>query len=259
MSERRVQIQAGTGDAGSLTGGMAKATYGIDAPRQVRKLATRGGGLILIAAVMMLTNKGTPNPLIAIAFSIGIGFLVGAAAMVWSSLSAKPKLLASLVESLDLRGTEQVLDVGCGRGMLLILVAKRLTSGKATGLDIWRDEDQSGNSAEATLANARAEGVAGKIQIENADARQMPFAASRFDVVVSSLAIHNISSAEGRTAAISEIVRVLKPDSRLMILDIFRTADYAKELERLGMADVVLSGTKLLWLVPTRHLTARKP
>ena len=36
-----------------------------------------------------------------------------------------------------LTGDEKVLDVGCGRGLLLIGAAKRLKSGKATGIDVW--------------------------------------------------------------------------------------------------------------------------
>ncbi len=45
------------------------------------------------------------------------------------------------------RGDEQVLDVGCGRGLLLAGAAKRLAGtggGHATGLDIWSNEDTIG-------------------------------------------------------------------------------------------------------------------
>jgi len=38
-----------------------------------------------------------------------------------------------------------VLDVGCGRGLLLIGAARRLTTGKAVGVDIWQAEDRVGN------------------------------------------------------------------------------------------------------------------
>jgi cyclopropane fatty-acyl-phospholipid synthase-like methyltransferase len=44
-----------------------------------------------------------------------------------------------------LRGDETVLDVGYGRGLHLIGAAKRLTTGKAPGVDIWQAEDLSGN------------------------------------------------------------------------------------------------------------------
>ena len=48
------------------------------------------------------------------------------------------------------RGDEQVLDVGCGRGLLLAGAAKRIAalsgSGHATGIDVWLNVDMGGNS-----------------------------------------------------------------------------------------------------------------
>jgi cyclopropane fatty-acyl-phospholipid synthase-like methyltransferase len=69
-----------------------------------------------------------------------------------------------------------VLDVGCGRGLLLIGAAKRLTTGKAVGVDIWQTEDLSGNRPEATLENARLERVAERVGVKDGDARRLPFA-----------------------------------------------------------------------------------
>ncbi len=43
-------------------------------------------------------------------------------------------------------GDENVLDVGCGRGLMLLGAARRLTTGQAVGIDLWRDEDQAENS-----------------------------------------------------------------------------------------------------------------
>ena len=40
-----------------------------------------------------------------------------------------------LLAKVNWRGDEQVLDVGTGRGLLLIGVAKRLTTGHATGIE----------------------------------------------------------------------------------------------------------------------------
>jgi hypothetical protein len=39
------------------------------------------------------------------------------------------------LDRLHVTGSEQVLDLGCGRGMVLIAVARRLTGGRATGVD----------------------------------------------------------------------------------------------------------------------------
>src|SRR5262249_36399645 len=135
-------------------------------------------------------------------------------------------------------GQERVLDVGCGRGLLLIAAARRLTTGQAVGVDLWQRQDLSGNRPEATLANAEAEGVAQRAEVKDAAARQLPFADTSFDVVVSALALHNIPKAEERQQAIREIVRVLKPAGQVALSDIHYTADYARALQECGMTDV---------------------
>jgi arsenite methyltransferase len=51
--------------------------------------------------------------------------LVLVGGMVWSSKVGKLRVRDRLIESLSLRGDESVLDVGCGRGLLLIAAAKQ--------------------------------------------------------------------------------------------------------------------------------------
>jgi hypothetical protein len=48
------------------------------------------------------------------------------------------------------------------------------------------------------------EGVAERVELCDGDARRLPFGDQTFDVVVSSLALHNIPGAAGRAAAIDE-------------------------------------------------------
>ncbi len=242
---------------------MPKVDYGLDAPKMVRRLASRAGFMIAAAAVLYFVNR-TSNPAAAVPlaasmFSIGLSFGLAAGVMVLSSRVSKLKIRDRILESIPWRGDENVLDVGCGRGLFLIGAAKRLKKGKATGVDIWQSQDLSGNTADATIANAKAEGVANRVKIETADARQLPFPDSSFDVVLSSLAIHNITSSPERDKAIREIARVLKSEGYLAIFDIFHTGEYAKTLRALGFEDLRLSPLTLLWCVPTRSLTARKP
>ena len=60
------------------------------------------------------------------------------------------------------------------------------------------------------MRNAALEGVSDRIDIETGDMRALPFPDGTFDVVVSSLAIHNISSNAARAQAVAEAWRVLK-------------------------------------------------
>lgn len=214
------------------------------------------------AVILYLVNRGggaaAGVPLAAALFAIGLIFSILAGVMILSSRVIKPKVCNRILDSIPWQGDENVLDVGCGRGLFLIGAARRLKKGKATGVDTWNPEVLSGNSAEAVLQNAKAEGVAARLKVETADARQLPFAAASFDVVLSSLALHNIPSGQERAKALNEIVRVLKPGGYLAIFDILHTGEYSKALKELGFADVRLSPLTFLWCVPTRTLTARK-
>jgi len=177
---------------------------------------------------------------------------------VLSSKLGKLWLRDRILENMDLKGDEQVLDVGCGRGLLLVGAAKKLNTGKAVGIDIWRGVDQSGHNPAIALESARREGVEDRVEVKEADERDIPFEGSRFDVVLSSLVIHNIPRRE-RARALEEMVRVLKPGGRLAIFDIWGTGDYAKAPRRLGIQEASPSYTVPLFLSPTRVLTARKP
>jgi ubiquinone/menaquinone biosynthesis C-methylase UbiE len=87
--------------------------------------------------------------------------------------------------------------------------------------------------------------VSDRIQIETGDMRALPFPDSSFELVVSSLAIHNIPSKDGRKQAVAEAFRVLKPAGRLMIADIRATGLYEEVLRALGAK--VLERRRLGW------------
>lgn len=242
--------------------GIPKPDYGLDAPVVVKNMFSRGGWALGIGLLMYFINRTEyPEPssnILSVLGSIGVTFLAVGAFMMWSSRVAKLKLRDELLDSLALKGDEKVLDVGCGRGLLLIGAAKRLPKGKATGIDIWSNEDLSDNSADAVKQNAKIEGVSDRVRIETGDARKLVYPEANYDVVMSSLAIHNIPEKDDRTAAIREMWRVLKPGGKLLIYDIFKTGEYAKVLRESGANDVTLSGMKFLWCVPSQVLTARK-
>jgi ubiquinone/menaquinone biosynthesis C-methylase UbiE len=130
-------------------------------------------------------------------------------------------------------GTETVLDVGTGRGLLLIGAARHLTTGHATGIDIWSAEDLSGNVPEAVLTNIALEGVVDKTTVKSEDARRMSFPDGSFDVVLSNLCLHNIYERPGRSRAWHEIARVLKSGGMAVISDYKLMAEYKSRVPRL--------------------------
>jgi arsenite methyltransferase len=186
-------------------------------------------------------------------------FVAQAAVMIWGSKFGKLRLREKILDSIPWRGDEQVLDVGCGHGLMLIGAARRLKSGKAVGIDLWQKEDQAGNSREATWQNVLAEKVDARVELKDGDARKLPFADNSFDVVLSSWALHNIYDAASRETALREIVRVMKPGARLAIVDIRHTAQYAEVLRAAHMANIQRKGPNFLFIIPTHTLSAKKP
>ena len=225
-----------------------KPNYGIDAPVVVRNLFLFALFALLLTAVSCKISNPVWFRASFLYCSLAFLSLLGAACwIIYSSLILKPRLIANLVDELKLTGGEKVLDVGCGRGMLLIEAAKRLDRGKAYGIDLWT-EDQSGNRKENTLVNADKAGVGDRIEIHTADMRNLPFRDGTFDAVVSNLAIHNIPDAEGRRRAIEEIVRVLKPGGKFALLDLHYVKDYAAYMERKQVH--ALSTRPTFWYCP---------
>ena len=190
-------------------------------------------------------------------------FLANTSSFLYTTRRGKFLEWDRILDHLHLRGEEVVLDMGCGRGAVLTAVARRLTTGRVTGVDVWSKKDQSGNARDVTLVNASLEGVADRVQIETADMRALPFPDATFDLVVSSLAIHNIRLNTERKRAIVEGFRVLKPGGRMVIADIRATAIYAETLLALGASNVVRRrlGWRFWWGNPfasTTLLTASK-
>lgn len=235
-----------------------KGAYGIDAPKVIRNLLTIG---IILAAVgvVVLRFGGIIGMIAAILLLLGgIVCLAEGVLMIWSSKKGKAYVVKALIGKLNVQETDRVLDVGCGRGFLLHSLAKQVPHGKATGIDIWNAEDQSGNHPTVTLRNAEAEGVTERVEILQADARQLPFEDGTFDIVASSLAIHNISHPAERQKAIAEIVRVLKPEGKVALLDFQHTGEYAQVMIQSGLEQVQISKWHFAMFPPVRIVTGVK-
>src|ERR1700722_19717371 len=115
-----------------------KPNYGIDAPNVIRNFFIAG-------TVFLVVDLAFPRVTVAhIEFILSPGFLWPAlwfiffgALMLVYSLVGKFRHRDRILAKVAWKRTENVLDVGTGRGLLLIGAAKRLTTGHATGIDIW--------------------------------------------------------------------------------------------------------------------------
>ena len=204
----------------------------------------------LVAAGLILVGRATLHCrigrrwLAGLELCSGLPLLATVATYLHTTRRGKFAVWAELLNELQPRGDERVLDMGCGRGAVLAMVAKLIPRGQAVGLDLWT-ADQSGNRPAVTRRNLEAEGVSARCALLTGDMTAMPFKDGSFDSVLSSVAVHNIDQRHWQThdrqlQAVDEAVRVLKPGGRLVIVDLLWASIYAKHLLDLGMRDVQL-------------------
>ena len=130
------------------------------------------------------------------------------------------QIRAGILDAVEWSPSAWVLDIGCGTGMLLNGAAQRVPNGRAVGIDIW-DAHAGGGTLDVLMANARAEGVADRVEITYADARSLPFDDGLFDIVLCGGAVHHIiRDRSDLERVLGEMVRVLKPAGRLVIWDV---------------------------------------
>jgi arsenite methyltransferase len=248
---------SGGQEAGKPEGG----TFGVDAPTVPAVLGVAALLLAIIGCVLMITHRFAPG-LVAVIFAVFVGLC--ALSYLYTTLHGKFVWWADLLDDARLKGDEYAVDLGCGRGAVLISLAKRLTTGRVSGIDQWCSQDPSGNDIEATKHNARICGVEDRVELNTGNITTLPYHDGQFDLVVSSLAIHNLKAREERRQAITEAVRVLEPGGKIIIADISHAEEYADWLTAAGMESVTLQdlGVRGWWggpWMPTSAVTASRP
>ena len=214
-------------------------------PRGLYLLALIGLALVVASLTPMM-----PDSTLLRFSTLTVGILLIVPALLARQFAVRKWAYASSIrkqifDSLALRGDEKVLDVGCGSGVLLNEATKRLTTGKATGIDIWAPHTGGGNYA-LLMKNAVAEGVADRIEFKQADVRKLPFGDASFDVIVSSGALHHIGrDRSDHEQAINEMLRVLRPGGTIALMDIAHMIEgYSANLNARGIASDVKQTVK---------------
>ncbi|MEU6331546.1 methyltransferase domain-containing protein [Streptomyces sp. NPDC047049] len=112
-----------------------------------------------------------------------------------------------LIRALDLRGAEELLDLGCGNGEILARIRPYLAAGHLVGLDI----------APAVLeaARQRLDGVATPCEFVEGSADDLSaFDSDSFDRVMAVYMAHYVTDLQ---ACFAEVQRVLRPGGRFLL------------------------------------------
>jgi ubiquinone/menaquinone biosynthesis C-methylase UbiE len=108
-----------------------------------------------------------------------------------------------------------VVDVGCGPGYLLRIMAKEWPESKLTGVDISKE------MVEKAKANFHWLGLDGRVDFKEGSSEHLPFDDRTQDFLVSTGSLHHWADPE---LAFDEIHRVLKPGGQMLIFDLRRDA-----------------------------------
>jgi ubiquinone/menaquinone biosynthesis C-methylase UbiE len=185
----------------------------------------------------------------------------------WSSY-----IEATVIETtrrLTLNPADRLLDIGCGTGAFLYALSRKSPTVRLTGIDASRE-----------MLAVASERVGSCAELKQGWAEQIPFADDSFDVVVSSSVFHYIRDP---TAALAEILRVLRSGGRLVITDwcadylacrvcdlffkffyrthfqIYRLRECRELLDASGFTAIDVERYKINWLWGLMTARAQKP
>jgi SAM-dependent methyltransferase len=176
-------------------------------------------------------------------------FLLGSFAWFrWLTSVLRFRDVERLLDALDLRGNEVLLDVGTGDGVVAIAAAKRLPNGSVIAMDDWqRPHAGRALSSAKARSNAEAEGVGTRVRVGTMSFEDFELPSESVDVAVACFALHHLEPAV-RQRALLEMVRVLRPGGRLLVAEPVHRAEIAVAFERSGLAVKRESRTFPRWL-----------
>ena len=114
--------------------------------------------------------------------------------------------------------TGHLLDAGTGTARIPILICQMRPHWKLTAIDF------SHNMLLVGAQNVEAAGLQQQIQLEQVDAKQMPYPDNHFDMVISNSIVHHLPDP---LPFFREVKRVLKPKGGILLRDLLRPADEA--------------------------------
>ena len=131
-----------------------------------------------------------------------------------------------LIERARILPGQRVLDLGCGTGTLTIMLKQSAPKARITGMD--------GDNDVLSIAISKSEKVGAAITWDYGLALELPYPDDSFDVVVSSLVIHHLTS-QDKVPAFREVRRILRSGGRFHILDFGRPFNVLTRLQAAAM------------------------
>lgn len=132
-----------------------------------------------------------------------------------------------LIKHSNISEGHRVLDFGCGTGTLLILLNELNNSYGSNNVEL-HGVDIDNNVLAIAQKKIQKQGVE-HITLNNYDGEHLPYSDNSFDVVLSSLVFHHLSS-DGKITILKEIKRVLKKDAILGLLDLGKQYNWYSKL-----------------------------
>ncbi len=134
------------------------------------------------------------------------------------------KILDTFMAHIHWGGRGDVLDIGCGSGLLAVRIAQKYEDAKVTGIDYWGKQWEYSKSQ--CEKNADAEGVGARTRFAQASASSLPFPDESFDLVISNLVFHEVKDSRDKRDPLKEALRVLKKDGVFVLQDLFQIQQY---------------------------------
>jgi SAM-dependent methyltransferase len=235
----------------------ARLDYGIDSWSTVVRLgyASFGAGLVMLLAAI----AHAPTGLTFVAFVVCTVLAISALVLVWSSRVGKLRERVRLVDWLDLSPDAYALDAGCGTGVVLVELARRVPEGLAVGIDLWGTTLNVAVEPQVARANAQLEGVDAQVVVTTGTIAALPFPDESFDAVTGARVLRELDGSEARVSAVREAARVLAPGGRLVVLETRKTRRIAVAMRSADLTDVTRSRRVWRALPPARYVTGVKP
>lgn len=222
--------------------------FGIDSPMGPILFFLGGIGLLVHGYL----NRMSYN--IASEMVAGVLLIIASGFFLHTTMRGKYLIFDQLMAQLEIAPSDQVLDIGCGRGALLTRIAQQLVQpGKVTGIDLWHSREQSNNSLAMAQKNLDELNLADRAQLVTGDMAELPFAANHFDIVATSFAFHYIQRNNRRGQVVAEAIRVLKPGGKIAIIDTGHFATQYRDVFRANHVQITETkslGVKGWWSGP---------